>query len=127
MRTELIITADLLGEHLRVAGDHGQRRVDLMRHAGGEQADGRELLRLAQLRFEVDTLGDVVDDDQAPDHAELASNQWSDGDVSDTRIAGACRQPELVKVVNVRILADAIELFHEGRREDLAQALTQNL
>ncbi len=39
-RAELGVAIDLLGQHLRVAGDDGQRRIDFMRHAGGQQADG---------------------------------------------------------------------------------------
>ncbi len=37
------VGADLLGEHLGVAGDDGEGRIDLVRDAGGEQADGGEL------------------------------------------------------------------------------------
>ena len=47
-RGEPLIVAHVLGQHLRVAGDDGQRRVDLVRDAGGQQADGGELLRLRQ-------------------------------------------------------------------------------
>ena len=43
----------LLGEHLGVAGDDGERRVDLVGDAGGEQADGGELFGLRELRFEL--------------------------------------------------------------------------
>ena len=46
---EARIAAQLLGEHLRVRGDDGQRGVDLMSHAGGEQADGTELVSLGEL------------------------------------------------------------------------------
>ena len=59
------IAAQLLGEHLRVGGDDGQRRIDLVRHAGGQQADGAELVGLRELRFERDALGDVIDKDDA--------------------------------------------------------------
>jgi hypothetical protein len=52
-RARAFVAAHLLGEHLRVAGDDGQRRVDLVRDAGGEQADGGELVGLGELRFEL--------------------------------------------------------------------------
>ena len=62
----------LLGQHLRVGRDHRQRRVDFVRHAGGQQSDRGELFRLRELRFQFDALGDVVDDHQAADDAEVA-------------------------------------------------------
>ena len=43
------VAAQLLGEHLRVGRDDGQRSVDLVRDAGGQQADGAELVGLRQL------------------------------------------------------------------------------
>ena len=52
-RAWLIVGAMLLAEHLGVAGDDGQRRVDLVRDAGGQQADRRELLRLRELRLQL--------------------------------------------------------------------------
>ena len=55
----------LLEQHLRVARDAGQRRVDLVRDAGGEQAERRHLLRDAQLLFQLRALGDVLEDDDA--------------------------------------------------------------
>ena len=42
-----------LEQHLREARDAGQRRVDLVRDAGGEQADGGHLLGDLQLLFEI--------------------------------------------------------------------------
>ena len=52
----------LFEQHLRVAGDAGQRRVDFVRDAGGEQAERRHLLGDAQLLFELRPLGDVLED-----------------------------------------------------------------
>ena len=40
-------------QHLGIAGDDGERRVDLVGDAGGEQADGGELLGLGELGFEL--------------------------------------------------------------------------
>src|SRR5579859_1853199 len=48
-RGEPGIAIDLLGGHLRVAGDYRERRVDFVRHSSGQQTDGRELFRLAEL------------------------------------------------------------------------------
>ena len=44
------------------AADRPERRVDLVRHTGGEQTDRSEPVRLAQLRLELGLVGDVVDD-----------------------------------------------------------------
>ena len=59
-RASCRVSAQLLGQHLRVARDHGQRRIHLVRDAGRQQADRRELLRLGQLRFQLNAVGDVV-------------------------------------------------------------------
>ena len=50
-----------LEQHLREARDAGERRVDLVRDAGREQADRGHLLRQPQLLFEVGAVGDVLD------------------------------------------------------------------
>jgi hypothetical protein len=50
-------------QHLREAGNAGQRRVDLVRHAGGQHADGRHLLGQLQLLLEARAIGDVLDHD----------------------------------------------------------------
>ncbi len=78
-----LVVAHVLGQHLGVAGDDGQRRVDLVRDAGCQQADRGELLRLRELRLQLDAVGDVVDEDDAADGDEVARDQRSDGDVGD--------------------------------------------
>ncbi len=35
----LIVTGDLLGQHLRVRRDHGQRRIHFVRHSSGQKSD----------------------------------------------------------------------------------------
>ena len=45
----------------RVAGDHGQQVVEVVRDAAGELADRVELLRLAQLLLQPVRRGDVLD------------------------------------------------------------------
>ena len=44
-------SAHVLGQHLGVAGDDGERRVDLVGDAGCEQADGGEFFGLGELRL----------------------------------------------------------------------------
>ena len=58
-----IARVGLLEQHLRVARDAGERRVDLVRDARGEQAERGHLLGDAQLLFELRALGDVLEDD----------------------------------------------------------------
>ena len=93
------VSADLLGQHLGVAGDDGERRVDLVRDAGGEQADGGELFGLRELGFQLDAVGDVVDQDDAADDVEVAREQRRDGDVGDAGLAGGQGEAELVERV----------------------------
>ena len=50
-------------QHLGEARDAGQRRVDLVGHAGREQADRRHLLRQPELLLEVRAIGDVLEHD----------------------------------------------------------------
>ena len=60
-----IVGGNLLGEHLDVIGDDGERRIYFVRHAGGEQAERSELLGLHHLIFHAHALGDVVEKNQA--------------------------------------------------------------
>ncbi len=96
-RRQPFIAAHLLGEHLRVGGDDGERRIDFMGDSGGKQADGGELFRLAELGFKLHALGDVVDQDDAANRFEIARDQRRDGDVGGTCLAcraspgGTCR------------------------------------
>jgi hypothetical protein len=46
---------------LCVAEDHAQQIVEVMGDAAGQRAEGFHLLRLAQLRFEVAALGDILE------------------------------------------------------------------
>ena len=94
-----------LVEHLGVAGDDGERGVDLVRDAGGEQADGGELFGLGELRFELDAVGDVVDQDDAADGDEVAGDQRRDGDVGGAGLAGGQCEAELVEGVGAVLVA----------------------
>ena len=76
-----VVAGNLLGQHLRVGRNHRQRRVDLMRDAGGQQADGAELVGLHQPALQFGAVGDVVEDDQPADLRHVLRDQRSDGDV----------------------------------------------
>ena len=107
-----MVAAQLLGQHLRVGGDDGQRGVDLVRHAGGQQADGAEFVGLRELGFQRHALGDVVDQHDAAHGNEVAREQRRNGDVGGAQLAGARGQPELVEVVHALLVA---ETFHAPR------------
>ena len=62
-----IAAGKLLGQHLNVVGDHGQRRIHFVRHARGQQTERSELLVLEQLLFEPHPLRDVVEENQPAD------------------------------------------------------------
>src|SRR5664280_205452 len=94
----LLVAVDLLGQHLRIGRDNSQRSVDLVRDSGCEQAYGGELLRLRELRFQLDPLGNIVHDDQAANDAEVFRDQRSDSDIGYTGVTGGRAQPELVQV-----------------------------
>ena len=74
---------ELLLEHLDVAGDARQGRVDLVGDAGREQADRGQLLRGQQLLLEVDLVGDVLEDDDRPVGLEGVVEEGRPGDVED--------------------------------------------
>ena len=122
---EARIAAHLLGEHLRIGGDDGERRVDFVGDAGGEQADGAELVGLGELRFERDALGDVVDEDDAADGDEVAREQRGDGDVGGALFAGACGEAEFVEVMHARLVAEAFDGGDEFVGEDGAERLAE--
>ncbi len=54
-----------------------------MRDTGGEQADRGQLFSLCQLGFKADARGNVVDEHDAAQGAELARDQRRDGDVGE--------------------------------------------
>ena len=119
------IALELLGEHLRVAGDDGQRRVDFMRHARGHEADGRQFFGLRELGFELHAVSDVVEDDETADDVEAPRDQRRDGDVGDAIVTGTRLHAELVEVVDAGAGARAIELFDESGGEDVSQLAAQ--
>src|SRR5579859_2480212 len=122
-RRKPFVAAHLLGEHLGVAADDGERGVDLVGNAGGEQADGGELVGLRELRFEGDALGDVIDKHDAADGDEVAREQGSYYDVGGAGFAGACGQTELVEMMHSRLVAEVIEGLDEVGRKHSGERL----
>src|SRR5207253_11166475 len=90
-----------------------------MRNPGRQQSDGRELVRLRQLRFQFYTFRDVVDNNQPSDHVELRRDQRRNRDVKDSRLLRGCMEPKLVQVVNAGTLTLPVKRFYERRRENL--------
>ena len=87
-----------------------------MGHAGGQQADGAELVGLGELGFQRDALGDVVHQDDAAHGDEIAREQGRDGDVGGALLAGAGGEAELVEVMHARLVAEAVQSLDELRR-----------
>ena len=96
-----------------------------MGHAGGQQADGAELVGLGELRFERDALGDVVDQDDAADGDEVAREQRRNGDVGGALFAGAGGEAELVEVMHALLVAEASKRLDELQREDRTKRLAE--
>ncbi len=123
----LRIALQLLAQHLRVGGDHGQRSVDFVSHAGRQQSDGRKFVGLRKLGFKFDALGDVIHDDQPADDLELARHQRRERHIHGADFTRGRLQAEFVQVANARFLPHAIEFFDELRRENGFQRLGQSL
>src|SRR5436305_6289200 len=66
------VALELLGKHLCVRRDHRQRSIHFVRDARREQSDGREFVGLRKLRFQLNSFGDVVHNDQPADDIELS-------------------------------------------------------
>ena len=83
-----VVVGHLLGQHLGVGGDHRQRRIHFVRHAGGQQADAGQLVGLHETLFEFGAVGDVVEDNQPADLFEILRDQRGNGDVQRGAAAG---------------------------------------
>ena len=122
---ELGAGAELLGEHLGVAGDDGERSVDLVGYSGGQEADRGELFRLGELGFELDAIGDVVDLDDAAYDVEVTGEEGGDGDVGGADFAGGEGEAELVEGLGAvgvdGFAANLAEAVEEVWWEDLGE------
>ena len=98
-----------------------------MGHACCQQSNGRHFFRLAQLRFEFNALGNVVNNDEAANHVELSGDQGCNGNIGGAGVAGGRMQAELVEVVNAGVLPHAVKLFHEQRRKNVAELFAKHL
>src|SRR5208337_5356101 len=80
-RAALVLGGHVSQEHLRLSRNHRQGRVHFVGDTGGQQADGREFLRLRQLILQADTLRQVGEDQQSPQHAPVLAHEWCSRDV----------------------------------------------
>ena len=56
-----VVRLEVVDDHLRVAQDHGQDVVEVVRDSSGEAPDGLHLLRLTKLLLEPLPVTDVTD------------------------------------------------------------------
>ena len=126
----------VLEQHLRVARDAGERRVDLVRHAGGEQAQRGHLFRDAQLLFHLRALGDVFEDHDRAAEGALArgrrpSLQRHGGQVDEQRLAvlrlprAADRHAEGGVAVGI-LLANRAQQLEDVRIEQAIDGLAEH-
>src|SRR5919206_2723955 len=95
-----IVFVEHAQQHLRVRRNAGQRRVDFVRYACGQQTNRRELLALLQLLFESDAGGDVFEHNERT-RLSLSILQRSEGDVQNEGAVGARGSVELVDIANL--------------------------
>ena len=81
-----IFRRDFLTQHLRITRDHGERRIDFVRNAGGEQTDRRQFFALHQLILEADAIGNVIDNDQRAARRSCFIHQRSRREIDDQAI-----------------------------------------
>src|SRR5712671_3265478 len=103
-----IIFRHLLGEHLNVVGDDGERRIDFVGHASGEKAERGELFGLAHLLFHALALGDIVEQQKAADALPGFAHQRSNGNI----------QRQIFTLVMQALLVDAGDLLFVAARGD---------
>ena len=98
-----------------------------MGHAGGEQTDGAEFVRLRQLRFQGDALRNVVHQNDAAHGNKIAREQRSDSDVGGAHLAGARGEGELIVMMDALLVAEAVESVDKLGGEDRTQLLPDGL
>ena len=109
-----------LGEQqLRVRRDAGERRVDLVRDAGGEQAERGQTLLVLQLALEAHAVGDVADDQHARAVVVDVARRESGLAVTVTSFSTPCRLMKCVECVR------AVGLTQLGvRREERRRSVS---
>ena len=70
-------------------------------------------------------VGDVVDEDDAADGAEIAGDERRDGDVGDAGFFGAGLEAEFVEVVDAGLIFDAAEFLDQVGGEDGFEGLVE--
>ena len=122
-----IVRGNLLGEHLDVIGDDRERRIHLVGHAGGEQAEGSELLGLHHLLFEAHALGDVVEQDEPAEARSGLAQERRNRDVDDQMMAAAAGEMEFVDAGNVLVGGARGDFRDEVRGEQLGESAAESL
>ena len=107
----LRIALHLLGQHLRVGGNHRQRRVDFVRHARGQQADDESLSACESCASSStrSVMSSMMMSRPITLNFRVTSGAMATFTVR-VSPAGVC-QPELVEVVDARILPHPVKLL----------------
>jgi hypothetical protein len=122
----------LAAQHLGVGRDARQRRVDLVRHPRGEQADRGHLLRVLELLLEPDARRDVVEDQDRALALARAHLERRDRDVDHHAAPVGGRQVQLVDVRDLVVARRAqhqaaAQRLEEGAGEDLVERAAQHV
>ena len=117
----------MLHQHLRLRTDDGERRVDFVCDARGEQPDRRELFGLDELAFQIDPLRQIVQDHEAPDNAAFFSDQGRERQVDNPLTARGRAQTKLVKAQRRVTVGNRRQIRQEFRRKDFAQRFPNRL
>src|SRR5256885_7559570 len=103
-----IVTGHLLGQHLYVIGDDGERSIDFVGHAGSEQTERGELLGLRHLLFQTLALRHVVKKKQPADALTRFADQGGDGSVQGQKLS-LMMQTLLVYPGNLLLIASGCD------------------
>ena len=117
-------------KQLGVGGDPGERRVHLVRHAGGEQAHRRHLLGVLQLLLEPHARRDVVEDQDRAAALARARLEGRHREVHHLAAAVGRGQVQLVDVRDLVVVAEherAAQRLEERLGEDAVERLAEHL
>ena len=116
----------LLLQHLDVAGDARQGRIDLVGHARRKQPDGGQLLRGDQLLLQMDFIRDVLEDEDGAVGIEAVVEERRLGHVEDALVAGRHGQGDLAQEAEFPAAVPGIEDGVVFRPHDPLQALADD-